>query len=133
MTGLLNKSITEDAIDRVLRKKKNNSSDAVMLVVDIDHFKTVNDTLGHQMGDHVIRIIADLLSSQFDSNDIVGRIGGDEFCVFMQDVKDMELVYQKLNEMLQQDVQQHEHEEMIDEKVLQERHYRFEQYIHELT
>lgn len=98
MTGLLNKTSTEFAIER--RLKHNSTKNPVMLVVDIDHFKTVNDTLGHKMGDHVIHIIADLLSSEFDSKDIVGRIGGDEFCILIPDATDKTEVYKKINEML---------------------------------
>lgn len=95
MTGLLNKTSTEFAIER--RLKHASTKNPVMLVVDIDHFKTVNDTLGHKMGDHVIHIIADLLSSEFDSKDILGRIGGDEFCILIPDAAE---VYKKINEML---------------------------------
>lgn len=98
MTGLLNKTSTELAIER--RLQHESTKDPVMLVVDIDHFKTVNDTLGHKMGDHVIHIIADLLSSEFDSKDIVGRIGGDEFCILIPEATDKTEVYGKINEML---------------------------------
>lgn len=98
MTGLLNKTTTELAINSILEHKEGTLE--VMLVIDIDHFKTVNDTLGHQVGDHVIKIVADLISSEFRKTDIVGRIGGDEFCVLMKEVSSIEVAYKKLNEML---------------------------------
>lgn len=99
MTGIYNKSTTEIAMNEVL--KHGNKQQNVMLVIDIDNFKTVNDTSGHQSGDHVIRIIADLISSLFRKTDIVGRIGGDEFCVLMVDVPDMSVVLDKTNELIQ--------------------------------
>lgn len=71
------------------------------MVIDIDNFKTVNDTSGHQAGDHVIKIIADLISGHFRKSDIVGRIGGDEFCVLMVDVPSMEIARNKINELIQ--------------------------------
>ena len=57
-----------------------------LLVLDVDDFKLVNDTLGHQQGDAVLRGISEKLRMQFRSTDIVGRIGGDEFMVFLKNV-----------------------------------------------
>lgn len=54
-----------------------------MFIVDLDDFKRVNDTLGHQAGDQAIRQAARILSGLFRANDIVGRLGGDEFVVFL--------------------------------------------------
>ena len=53
------------------------------MVIDIDNFKSINDVYGHTMGDHVISVIAGVISSQFRSTDYVGRVGGDEFAVLM--------------------------------------------------
>ena len=99
MTGLYNKSTTEIALDETLKGSLGRLH--VMLIIDIDNFKTVNDTSGHQAGDHVIKIIADLISSEFRKTDIVGRIGGDEFCAMMVDVPSMDVVYAKVNELIQ--------------------------------
>ena len=54
-----------------------------MLIFDIDDFKNVNDTLGHAAGDRMLREMAAVLSSVFTSDDYIGRIGGDEFCVLV--------------------------------------------------
>lgn len=99
MTGLYNKATTEAAMDQVL--KNSGGRLEAMMIIDIDNFKTVNDTSGHQSGDHVIKIIADLISSIFRKTDIVGRIGGDEFCVLMVNVPDMKIIYNKANELIQ--------------------------------
>lgn len=99
MTGLYNKTTTEVAMDEVL--KRSDGRKQAMMLIDIDNFKTVNDTSGHLAGDHVIKIIADLISGLFRKTDIVGRIGGDEFCAMMVDVPSMENVYDKVNELIQ--------------------------------
>lgn len=99
MTGLLNKSTTEIIIQDRL-KKSSGHLDA-LVVIDIDHFKLVNDSSGHQTGDHVIQIVANLISSRFRKTDYVGRIGGDEFCVLMVDVPSVEIVREKVNELVQ--------------------------------
>lgn len=99
MTGLYNKVTTEETMDGVLKNSEERLE--VMLIIDIDNFKTVNDVSGHLAGDHVIKIIADLISSLFRKTDIVGRIGGDEFCVLMVDVPSMEVAYNKVNELIQ--------------------------------
>ncbi|MDO5577091.1 MAG: diguanylate cyclase, partial [Fibrobacter sp.] len=99
MTGLFNKVTTELIIEDRL-KKSSGQLDA-MLIIDIDNFKTVNDTDGHQSGDHVIKIVSNLISSHFRKTDFVGRIGGDEFCVLMVDVPSMQIVRDKVNELIQ--------------------------------
>jgi len=99
MTGVYNKITTETTIDEILRNSKDQL-DALM-ILDIDNFKTVNDVQGHQEGDRVIKTIANLILHHFRKTDIVGRIGGDEFCVMMVDVPDMNIVYKKINELIQ--------------------------------
>lgn len=99
MTGLYNKSTTEFSMNETLKMSGGKLN--VLMIIDIDNFKTVNDTSGHQAGDHVIKIIANLISSHFRKSDIVGRIGGDEFCVMMVDVPSMSLARDKVNELIQ--------------------------------
>lgn len=56
-----------------------------MMVIDIDYFKSINDNFGHLFGDKILLAIADVLRSIFDENDIIMRIGGDEFSVLVKD------------------------------------------------
>lgn len=94
MTGLLNKSTTEESIKAAMAAATADSI-GVLMMIDIDLFKNVNDTLGHLAGDEVIMQIARLLRRTFRENDFIGRVGGDEFIVYMQDVKDTVFVLEK--------------------------------------
>lgn len=82
LTRLLNKIEVKREISAFL--DENPEGTHVMLLIDIDNFKGVNDNFGHTFGDTVITDVARLIQSQFRSNDVVGRIGGDEFLVFMK-------------------------------------------------
>ena len=94
MTGLLNKTITEELIREAIDMATPDNI-GVLMMIDIDLFKNVNDTLGHLAGDEVIMQIASQLRRTFRERDIIGRVGGDEFHVFMQDVKDTGFVREK--------------------------------------
>lgn len=83
LTNLLNRRSLTEAFESVLHAAKQTGEQLACLVVDIDHFKTVNDTFGHSVGDIVIKSIADVLSQSSRSNDIVGRFGGEEFCLVL--------------------------------------------------
>ena len=62
------------------------SGQAALLILDVDHFKAVNDSLGHQTGDKVLQLVARSLKAVLRCADIVGRLGGDEFCVYLADI-----------------------------------------------
>lgn len=88
LTGLLSKAeITSAAISLI---DERHTPDTNLLVVDVDHFKHVNDTCGHMEGDAVLKRIASILVDEVGSNGLVGRIGGDEFLVVYFRVEDME-------------------------------------------
>ena len=77
LTGLYNRAAFED-FRRTMTEK-----DVGVLIVDVDHFKQVNDTYGHHAGDETLRRVAAVLKSSFRSEDFICRTGGDEFCVVM--------------------------------------------------
>lgn len=85
LTGLLNKAATRAEVAEYLRKCQDKLH--AMLVIDIDNFKMINDTFGHLFGDSVLMDIAEKILSSFRTSDIVGRVGGDEFLVFMKEVE----------------------------------------------
>ena len=94
LTGLYNRITTTSLIENILRGSTVKSRHA-MFVIDIDNFKSVNDTLGHLCGDRLIVETAMLLKKQFREDDIVGRIGGDEFVVFIKNIKSDDFIVNK--------------------------------------
>ncbi len=98
MTGCLRKDAFETlSMDYM---NKNPQGKGVLLVVDLDNFKAVNDNLGHQFGDRVLRGVGDKLRGLFRGEDLVGRIGGDEFMVFMVGTDDLEVGKKKAKDIL---------------------------------
>lgn len=84
MTGILNKAATQSSIEDILAGTDTSHFHALFMI-DTDHFKNVNDTFGHQFGDETIKMCANIIKKTFRDSDIVGRVGGDEFMVFMKD------------------------------------------------
>lgn len=99
MTGLLNHETTFRRIEDFLANEGSTGTHA-MFMIDIDDFKMVNDTLGHQKGDEVIIALASALRRVFRDSDIVGRIGGDEFLALMKNVERTEAVINKAHEVV---------------------------------
>ena len=89
LTGLLNKIATEKHIEDYL-EGEGKDKEALIFVLDIDNFKKINDTMGHAFGDEVLSTLGKRIKGEFRISDIVGRIGGDEFIVFLKDIKDDE-------------------------------------------
>lgn len=94
MTKLYNKDATETLIKRALDESPNQEH--AFIIIDLDDFKQINDTYGHQKGDSVIKESALRIQSLFRVDDIVGRIGGDEFVVFLKNVKSLFLLVKKV-------------------------------------
>ena len=79
LTGLANRRRVMSQLDRLVMTAHSNNEPLAMIVFDIDHFKTVNDTYGHPEGDKVLRRIATVATEQARASDVIGRIGGEEF------------------------------------------------------
>ena len=86
LTGLKNKSALTREINEALAD--SSSSKGVMFLLDVDKFKSINDTYGHDVGDIVIQQLGKFLGRKFVNNEIAGRFGGDEFVIFIKDVAD---------------------------------------------
>lgn len=86
LTGLTNKAATIRLIKEYMSKNPNGTG--VLFVIDVDNFKKINDTMGHAFGDEVLKELGHQLRGMFRALDVVGRFGGDEFMVFMSDIKD---------------------------------------------
>ncbi len=99
MTPLFNKRATEQLITECLKNPLSSDSKHAFLILDIDHFKSINDHYGHAVGDEVIIEFASELKSQFRNDDIVGRIGGDEFVVLLRNYDRLETIREKLDRL----------------------------------
>ena len=82
LTGLYNKKSFEDEVQKTIANSEPNIV-SVLLIFDFDNFKTINDTYGHTVGDEVLKSFGAVLGRAFRTHDIIGRIGGDEFMVYM--------------------------------------------------
>lgn len=90
LTGLPNRTLLTDRIEHALERRTDDTRMTVLLFCDVDGFKNVNDAHGHQVGDGVLRTIADRLTYAVRAQDTVARIGGDEFVVLCESVDDVD-------------------------------------------
>lgn len=100
LTDLYNKMATERMIREYL---DGDGADKVsmLFLLDVDNFKKINDTMGHAFGDEVLMNLGHQIRAWFRVNDIVGRIGGDEFMVFIKDIKDESVVKREGSRIMQ--------------------------------
>ena len=100
LTGLANRRETLSSLKRTLADAERTGRGVAFALLDIDHFKRVNDTYGHPVGDEVIRILADKAMASVRGGDLVGRIGGEEFAIVLPgaDVAQAYAVCERLRE-----------------------------------
>lgn len=88
LTGLSNRNLLEDRFQQIVSLAKRYKQTVALLFIDLDGFKYVNDTFGHNAGDIVLIRIADRLRTMLRSSDTISRIGGDEFLIAMRNIKE---------------------------------------------
>jgi len=88
LTGLLNRTLFQQRCEEALLLAERKHTKAAVIFIDLDHFKTVNDSLGHAYGDDLLRQAAGRLGECVRKTDVVGRLGGDEFIVLLNEVGD---------------------------------------------
>src|SRR5690606_35768169 len=81
LTGLANRALLEDRLEQALNRYRRTGEQVALLMLDLDRFKQVNDTLGHNAGDLLVAEVADRLKRIGRETDTVARIGGDEFAI----------------------------------------------------
>jgi diguanylate cyclase (GGDEF)-like protein/PAS domain S-box-containing protein len=88
VTGLPNRTLLISGIDDAVTQSRESGSEVAVLLIDVDGFKAVNDSLGHGAGDELLRALSDRIRAMVRPADIVARLGGDEFAVLMDDFID---------------------------------------------
>jgi len=107
LTGLPNRAMFMEALDRAVHKARRRSSRFSVVFIDLDHFKEINDTLGHQAGDTLLKIVSERLTGAVRAADLVARLAGDEFVVLVEEhagPEEVMIVGQKVLAALQRPV-----------------------------
>jgi len=105
LTGLPNRTLILDRVEQMLVRSRRSQTPVAALFIDLDNFKSINDTLGHDAGDELLRAVAARLDGVVRAADTLGRLGGDEFVVIAEDLSlaaGPELIAERLLEALEQ-------------------------------
>lgn len=90
VTGLPNRRLFSNLLDRALKRGARAKSHVALLILDIDRFKLINDTLGHSAGDQLLQAVATKLTRHLRGHELISRLGGDEFTVILEDQKTLQ-------------------------------------------
>jgi len=86
LTSLPNRVLFNDRLEQAIEKSKRNNLQFALLFIDLDHFKEINDSLGHAVGDEILKIVTTRLRATVRDKDTVSRLGGDEFTIILEDL-----------------------------------------------
>ncbi|RCK48363.1 diguanylate cyclase [Thalassospira profundimaris] len=100
LTGLPNRMLASDRLERALERASARGTHLACMFIDIDNFKTINDTMGHNAGDQLLIVVARRLKSLVTSTDTIARLGGDEFLLTAEDIKDRHAAADLANRLL---------------------------------
>lgn len=117
LTGIANRRLLESMINRSINRAKRESGKVGFIAIDLDNFKPINDKYGHQAGDAILKHVASNLSNALRSSDLVARIGGDEFCIVLEDAVDkymIEAMLSKLSEVISEPIMYFDHEISVE-------------------
>ncbi|MEA3418058.1 MAG: EAL domain-containing protein, partial [Campylobacterota bacterium] len=120
LTGLPNRKFFLDRLEDSIDKAKRSNAEFAVFFIDLDHFKEINDTMGHQVGDEVLRIVSERLQNQLRTTDCVARLGGDEFTILLEELKeiyDAEKFASKLTAVLREPILINNHEHCVTSSI----------------
>lgn len=100
LTGLLNRRFLQDTLPSLLHQNQKRKRISAFIYFDLDNFKRINDTIGHDVGDQVLIIVANRLNQLKNSSDLIVRLGGDEFGIFLGNISNQEEAKSRANEIL---------------------------------
>ena len=104
LTGLANKSLFHDRVNQAIYDAERNKYTLIVLFIDLDNFKYVNDSMGHNAGDKLIKIVADRIKKCLRKTDTVSRWGGDEFTILLPSVSSVSDVFRLSNRILNKEL-----------------------------
>jgi len=113
LTGLFNHTAIKERLDQELARTSRQKSGLSFAMIDLDHFKRVNDTHGHSTGDRVLKSLAQLLTQRLRRTDIIGRYGGEEFAIILPDTSEL-AAFSLVDELRRSFSQIHHHGEGAD-------------------
>jgi diguanylate cyclase (GGDEF)-like protein len=90
LTGLANRILFSERLEHAIKKSKERNSQMALLFIDLDHFKEINDSLGHEAGDEVLTIVTTRLHETIQNEEVLARFGGDEFTVIIEGLQKTE-------------------------------------------
>jgi len=101
LTDLPNRSYFNAVLEKTVSQAARHKRNGALLFIDLDNFKTINDTLGHQVGDLLLIEVAKRLGSRLRKEDLVARLGGDEFAIILGEIQSSENALQVANELIE--------------------------------
>jgi len=100
LTGLTNKALFYDRLEHAILQAQRHDEVIAVLFLDIDDFKIINDTMGHPIGDELLKIIGNIIKTSVRKSDTVSRWGGDEFCILLPNIKNEEGIFKLCDRIL---------------------------------
>ncbi|MEK6750148.1 MAG: EAL domain-containing protein [Pseudomonadota bacterium] len=106
LTGLPNRSLIGDRLDFALKTSQHDNVPFSVMIMDLDRFKEVNDTLGHDAGDELLKEVGRRLTVHLHRNDTIGRLGGDEFAIILPNISDSEatIIATRIGRLIQEPI-----------------------------
>ncbi len=120
LTGLPNRVLFNDRVEQGIKKSKRNNTKLALFFIDLDHFKEINDSLGHMVGDEVLKVVTQRLNGTIRKEDTLARIGGDEFTIAMEglsQIQDVSVLAQKILKVLDKPIMIEENEVHISSSI----------------